>query len=87
MTAECWAPIPGWPEYSISTHGRVRSEPRRVVRCNGARYRVRGRILAAQTDARTALRHVLLKRPGKAQRVYLRPLVDLVWGDERNTAA
>lgn len=43
---EHWRPVPSWEGlYSVSTHARVRSEPRYVPRRGGAGYTVRGRVL------------------------------------------
>lgn len=43
---EQWRPIPGWEElYSVSDHGRIRSEDRVVVTSHGVTRRVSGRIL------------------------------------------
>jgi hypothetical protein len=51
ITAERWAPIPDWPEYSVSNRGRIRSEPRWVYRPTIARgYRVMGRARRRQVS-------------------------------------
>lgn len=43
---ERWLPIPCWEGYyEVSNHGRVRSLPRTIIRRNGLRYTVRGRVL------------------------------------------
>lgn len=48
MTDEVWASIPGFEgSYSISTLGRVRSEPRVVMRKNGRTISIPERVLKA----------------------------------------
>lgn len=60
MTAEVWRPVPHWEGmYSVSSHARVRSEPRFVQRRVGG-YTVRGRVLRPNWCGT-----VNLSRPGK----------------------
>jgi hypothetical protein len=44
-SVERWLPIPGFPGYQVSDHGRVWSSARSGVRSDGRTWRVRGRIL------------------------------------------
>jgi hypothetical protein len=45
---ERWKQIPGYPNYEISSHGRVKSLARMVLRSNAAKaYLIRDRILSA----------------------------------------
>ncbi len=47
---EVWAPIPGWPYYECSSHGRVRSVAHVIVDASG-RHRVwEGRVLVLHTN-------------------------------------
>jgi hypothetical protein len=41
MSAETWARVTGWP-YEVSTHGRIRSTDRTVVRSDGQRRTYKG---------------------------------------------
>lgn len=48
MTSESWRPVPGWEGlYSVSDHGRVRSERRTIRHIRGALYErtVGGRVM------------------------------------------
>ncbi|MBF6326594.1 HNH endonuclease [Nocardia cyriacigeorgica] len=50
---EQWRPVLGWESgYSVSSHGRVRSEARIVERANGWKYTVSGRMLNPRIDDR-----------------------------------
>ena len=61
---EVWATIPNWESlYSISTLGRVRSEPRIVHRRNGTTYRCQGGILKLWRHRRGDCLSVHLARP------------------------
>jgi hypothetical protein len=42
---EQWSPIPGWPAYEASDHGRIRSVDREVRGPNGSIRRLRGKVL------------------------------------------
>lgn len=44
---EVWKPVVGFPEYSVSSQGRIRSEFRVMVRKNGASLTIPQKILAA----------------------------------------
>ena len=79
MQPESWRPIDGWPEYSISDLGRVRSEHRVVTRCNGTRYTVGEKILRGHRH-RFGVLSVALTRPGEKQhRVYVHQLMTDQW--------
>ena len=77
---EVWKPIPKWPEYCVSSAGRVRSEARKVERRNGFVCTVHECILK---PCRHRYGHlsVLLTRPGEQQRFYISELMRIVWGD------
>ncbi len=65
--------MPGWPEYSISSLGRVRSKARVVYRSNGSRHSVRSMILSiAPCNGHPA---VSVLRPGQYGRLYINPLM------------
>ena len=79
---EQWRPIPDWPEYSVSSYGRIRSEPRNVYRPGIARgYTVRGRVLKPN-----AIDLVNLSRPGARVSVYCRQMAAYVFRNERTAA-
>jgi hypothetical protein len=83
MTTEHWRPVPDWEGlYSVSNHGRVRSEPRYVYRPGIARgYRVRGRVLKPN-----AAGGVNLSRPGARRSVKGHRLAAYVFGNEVTAA-
>ena len=54
--SEQWKSIPGFDgAYSVSDHGRVRSEARCLTRRNGRRYRISTRILAHHDGAHASV--------------------------------
>ena len=57
LTAESWRPVVGWPEYEISSEGRLRS-----LCCNGGRRRREPRILLGGRDRNGYRRAVLCLR-------------------------
>jgi hypothetical protein len=83
---ERWRPIPGWEEYSISSHGRVRSEHRQFVKRDGQRHTVRERILKPARH-RSGRRSVLLAHRGTYERFWIHKLVAEAFGEEKEKAA
>jgi hypothetical protein len=76
MTAERWVSIPDWPEYSVSSYGRIRSEPRWVYRPAIKRgYRVRGRVLKPNRQG-----CVNLSRRGARRSAHCRSMAAEVFG-------
>ena len=52
MTKEEWRPIPGYEgHYSVSDQGRVRSEDREVIRSDGVKATLKGRVLTPGTNS------------------------------------
>src|SRR5271169_5765829 len=82
MTAEEWLPIPD-SFYEISSRGNVRTVNHVVVRSNGARYPVRGRLRRIAVDRRCGLRYVKLAtgRRGRYHTVYIHRLMADVFGE------
>lgn len=72
MTDERWLPIPD-SYYEISNRRRVRSVDHVVVRRNGYRCRVRGRLRRISVDRRTGLQYVTLAlgRRGRTRAVFI----------------
>jgi hypothetical protein len=78
--AERWAPVPGLEgAYEVSDRGRVRSLFRVVIRRNGARYTIAGRILTPKIH-RGGWRSVALARAASYTTFYIHRLVAAVWG-------
>jgi hypothetical protein len=77
MTEERWLPIPDWEGlYSVSNHGRVRSEPQFVWRTTTARgYGVSGRVLRPNAKG-----CVNLSQPGARRSVLCHSLAAYVFG-------
>jgi hypothetical protein len=72
---ETWRPIPDWEGYySVSDHGRVRSEPRTVHTIDGQTRHVRGRILRLDADFNGRYT-VTLSRAGRRNRRTVHRLV------------
>jgi hypothetical protein len=82
---ERWRPIPGHEEYSISSHGRVRSEHRTFVKRDGQRHTVRERIMRPQRH-HSGRRYVLLAHRGQYTRVWVASLVRELFGDNEKAA-
>jgi NUMOD4 motif len=82
---EHWRPIPGWTtEYEVSNLGRVRSVARTVIRRNGARYPVRGRILRpARPNPSSWVQCVTLARAGHRSNQCVHLLAQAAFGPER----
>jgi hypothetical protein len=74
VSADFWRPVPGWPEYSLSSHGLVRSEERVIRRGDGRLQPVRQRVLRFNEG------RVRLSRNGRKYSVNPAQLVDLVFG-------
>lgn len=83
---ELWMPIAGFEGmYSVSTLGRVRSEPRVVMRGNGRKYTVRGRLLSPARK-RSGHLSVQLHEIGQGvQRLHVHRLVLLAFTGEPPT--
>jgi hypothetical protein len=77
VTREMWRPVPDWPGYSISNLGRVRSEERQMIRTNGRRYTVPGRILAVY--AYNGRPSVNVNHLGERSRLSAQRLMREVW--------
>ena len=62
---EKWLPVVGFDGfYEVSSHGRVRSVERTVIRSNGRSHHVAARVRALKTDPK-GYRHVTLVRDNK----------------------
>ena len=80
MIREVWAPLYGYEdEYMISTHGRVLSKPRVVMRSDGSRLPVPGRIIKKCRDSCGYL-NFTVRRDGvmKTMRVHIAVLKSFV---------
>jgi hypothetical protein len=84
--AELWRDIPGWVGYyQVSNYGRVRSVRRNLVRSNGFRYRVRGKVLKPiPVNGRPQHLAVTLARDGQTSGRLISTLVREVWGELGN---
>lgn len=72
---ESWRPVPGFDGfYSVSDLGRVRSEPRRIVRSTGVSHSVHGGMLMPKKD-RLAYLYVHLSAGGTQRRIAIHRLV------------
>lgn len=80
---ETWRPIAGWENfYEVSDHGNVRSLPRTLIRRNGMRYTVRGRVLRPiPVNGRPQHLAVFLARNGQTSGRLVSVLVREAWGD------
>ena len=82
MSDEQWLPIPGWAGlYSISNRFRVRTEPRKVERVNGAQFTAQGCIRRLEERKSGALM-CKLRRPGYEQTIHVGRLVDELFGED-----
>jgi hypothetical protein len=82
VTAEEWLPIPD-SFYEISSRGNVRTVNHVVVRSNGYRYRVQGRLRRITVDRRDGRRYVKLAtgRRGQYRTLYIHRLMEDVFGE------
>lgn len=73
---ETWKPIVGWEGlYSVSDHGKVRSEPRMSPRRNGSFYTVRGRELKQWPNKTDNHYMVVMSGEGRRKYAYVHSLV------------
>jgi hypothetical protein len=85
--AEQWRPIAGYEGfYEVSDRGRVRSLDRVVVRRDGAKYPVQGRILRPSRHPPSWVVTVSLARGGHKRDRCVHKLVQAAFGDEENAA-
>jgi hypothetical protein len=83
MTDERWRPIVGYEGfYEVSDRGRVRSLDRVIIRRDGAKYPVRGRILRPARLARSWVLTVSLARCGHKRARCVHKLVQAAFGDQ-----
>lgn len=76
---EKWLPVPGWEGfYSVSDQGRVRSEPRRIVRSDGVQQFHAGRVLADKANG-SGRSVVQLSRHGVMKPMLVHRLVALAF--------
>jgi hypothetical protein len=76
---ETWRPIPDWEGYySVSDHGRVRSEPRTLRATDGRIFHYRGRVLRPSRDLNRRL-IVTLCRDGRNNTRRIHSLVALAF--------
>jgi NUMOD4 motif len=85
---EEWLPIPRSDWYEISNRGRVRSVDHVVVRSNGFKYTVRGRLRRISVDKRDGLRSVALAtgQRGRYHTIYPDRLVEQLFGERKEAA-
>ena len=80
-TTEVWKAIPGWEGlYEASTHGRVRSLDRKIMRSNGRPLTRRGQIIAGAPHKSTGYIYLVLhagqkKKTAKVHRLVLETFV------------
>lgn len=80
--SERWLPVPGWEGYySVSDHGRVRSDLRTVINRNAKTMTVRERILRPGR-AQSGHLHVMLYRDGRGTTAKVHQLVLLAFVGE-----
>lgn len=76
---EIWKDAVGFPGYSVSSIGRVRSNARTATRINPSGRRVEQpistKLLKAAFNSKTRYGHVVLRQSGKSVSVYLHVLV------------
>lgn len=86
VMTEQWRDIPDWVGYyQISNYGRVRSVSRNLVRSNGWRYRVRGKVLKPiPVNGRPQHLSVTLARDGHRHVRLVSVLMREVWGELSN---
>ena len=76
MSNELWLPIVGFEGlYSVSSHGRIRSEARAVQYCNGKRQSVRQRILSLARKPSGHLSVILYGADKRRPRLHVHRLV------------
>lgn len=63
---EQWRPVVGYPGYSVSDHGRVRSEDRTIRIPCGQTRTYRGKVLKQAIEPKTGRRQVHLHHPDDA---------------------
>jgi NUMOD4 motif len=86
MSREEFRPVVGWPGYSVSRRGRVRSEKRIIQRRDGTTQRVRERMLRICHRKADDYRVVTLYRSGFRRVVYVHTLVSEAWPGHTNPA-
>jgi hypothetical protein len=86
MTGEQWRDVAGWSGfYQVSSHYRVRSVDRVIIRSDGRKLPAAGKILRQQLDNR-CLHSVILQRPGQRLHRYVHLLVRDAFGDKVRAA-
>jgi NUMOD4 motif len=87
MAEERWRPVPGYVGfYEISDRGRVRSLDRVIVRRDGAKYPVRGRILRPSRHPPSWVVTVSLARCGHKRDRCVHKLVQQAFGTTEEAA-
>lgn len=81
---ERWLSIPGFDWYEISNRGNVRTVAHVVIRSNGCRYQVRGRLRRICVDKRDGLKSVKLAtgRRGRYRTIYPDRLAERLFGGD-----